>query len=119
MPHSPLGGGCMTPPMSPWPSVRISMNSLRSGLSAIARRRSGLSKGGSFRLTIRLRATFAVTTWQMACGASFLTSPSCGYPEIDIILTGDERQEPRRYVLDDRVFDAVEVGPVLFPIIRV
>ena len=33
------------------------MNALRSKLSAIARRRSGLSKGGLSRLTIRLRLT--------------------------------------------------------------
>jgi len=32
--------------MSPCPSVRMSMNAWRSKLSAIARRRSGLSKGG-------------------------------------------------------------------------
>src|SRR6516225_1255222 len=27
MPHSPSGSGCMAPPMSPWPSLMMSMNS--------------------------------------------------------------------------------------------
>jgi len=41
MPQSPSGGGCMTPPTLPCPSVMMSMKALRSKLSAIARRRSG------------------------------------------------------------------------------
>ena len=78
MPQSPLGGGCMTAPTSPSPSVRISMNALRSRESDIARRRSGLSKGGASRLTIRLRATLPVNMSQIASGARLLTSFSCG-----------------------------------------
>ena len=42
-----------------------------------------------------------------------------GDPEIDIGLAGDKRQQPGRYIFDDRVFDAVEVGTPLLPIIRV
>src|ERR1700726_1805091 len=39
--------------------------------------------------------------------------------EIDVLLPRDEREKPGRYVLDDPVLDAVEVGPSRFPVIRV
>jgi hypothetical protein len=64
----------MTPPMAPLPSVMISMNAFRSRLNAIARRRSGLSKGGVSRLISKLRLTFAETSSQIACGAALLKS---------------------------------------------
>jgi hypothetical protein len=44
MPHKPPGGGCKMPPISPCPWLRMSTKALRSMLSAIARRRSGLLK---------------------------------------------------------------------------
>ena len=43
------------------------MNALRSNVSAIARRISGLSKGGASRLMIRLALAFAGTSSQIAC----------------------------------------------------
>src|SRR5438477_12076985 len=51
MPHSPPGGGCNTPPMSPWPCPIMSMNALRSIASAMALRSSKLLNGGASRLT--------------------------------------------------------------------
>src|ERR1700719_2445057 len=45
MPHSPSGGGSMAPPMSPCPPLSTSMKDLRSRVSAIARRRSGVERG--------------------------------------------------------------------------
>jgi len=64
--------------MSPFPSLMMSMNALRSKLSAIARRRSGLLKGGTSRLTIRLRLMPPGSSSQIACGAWFATSFSSG-----------------------------------------
>ena len=78
MPHTPSGGGSMTPPTSPWPSVMMSMNAWRSRLSAIARRSSGLSKGGAVGLTIIVRLTFVAVTSQIACGAWLLKSFKVG-----------------------------------------
>jgi len=49
-----------------------------SRLSATARRKSALSKGGLSRLRVRLRLTFVDVTWQSACGACFLTSSNDG-----------------------------------------
>ena len=69
MPHTPSGGGCMTPPTLPLPSVMMSMKALRSRLSAIARRSSGSSNGGLSRLMIRLRLTLVGLSSQIACGA--------------------------------------------------
>jgi len=43
IPQMPSGGGCRTAPMSYWPSPRMSMKDLRSKLSCVARRRTGLS----------------------------------------------------------------------------
>src|SRR6516162_10878054 len=34
-------------------------------------------------------------------------------------LPGDETQYGRRQVADDRIFDAVEIRPLLFPVIRI
>jgi hypothetical protein len=50
----------------------MSMKACRSRVSAIARRRSGLSNGGAARLTIKVRGMFHGTTSQIACGAWFL-----------------------------------------------
>ena len=75
------------------------MKALRSRLSAIARRRSGLSKGGLSRLTIRLRLTLLGASSQIACGAWLLTSFSSGivtlYGEGHVELAGDKGQVSR------------------------
>src|SRR5262249_49618236 len=121
MPQSPSGGGCMTAPISPWPSLMISMNALRSSVSDIARRTSGLSKGGASRFTSRLRGTFwrdqfADRLWRLVLDVLQLWD--CD-PEKDIVFDGEERQKPRRDVFDDRVLDAVEIGPARLPIVGV
>ena len=99
------------------------MNALRSIASAIARRRSGLSKGGSSRLTIRLVLTLFGRSSQIACGAWLLMSFSSGIVTLigpgQVELAGDKAEDRRRAVGDDRVFDAVEIGPALLPVIRV
>ena len=78
MPQTPSGGGSMTPPMSPCPSVMMSTNALRSRLSASARRNSALSKGGLLRLMIIVRLTLVAVTSQIACGACSLKSFKVG-----------------------------------------
>src|SRR5215469_8308589 len=78
MPHTPSGGGNIAPPMAPLPSVRMSTKALRSRLSAIARRRSALSKGGAERLTIIVRLPLSRTSSQIACGTWLLISFSSG-----------------------------------------
>src|SRR5713226_8754984 len=78
MPQSPSGRGCMTPPMSPCPSLIMSINACRSKLSAIACRSSRLSKGGTSRLTIRLRLTAVGVSSQIACGILLTTSFNSG-----------------------------------------
>ena len=76
------------------------MKALRSRVSAIARRSSGLSNGGSSRLTITLRWTLVGTSSQIACGAWLLTSFSIGtVQEIGrghVELAGDEGQDAGR-----------------------
>jgi hypothetical protein len=52
----------------------MSTKALRSRLSAIARRRSALSKGGTARLTIIVRLPLSSTSSQIACGTWLLTS---------------------------------------------
>ena len=47
-------------------------------LSAIARRSSGLSKGGTARLTIIVRLPLSSTSSQIACGTWLFTSFSSG-----------------------------------------
>jgi hypothetical protein len=64
--------------MPPWPSSMMSRKALRSRLSAIARRISGLSKGGTSRLTIRLRLALSGASSQTACGAWALSSFKSG-----------------------------------------
>ena len=54
------------------------MNAWRSKLSAIARRRSGLSKGGLSRLTIRARLRPTGPIMQLACGIWLFTSFNSG-----------------------------------------
>src|SRR6202049_2519667 len=56
----------------------MSMKALRSIVSAIARRNSGLSKGGILRLMMILVDSVAGPTWQTACGAWSLTSFNSG-----------------------------------------
>src|SRR5438552_12999287 len=125
MPQSPSGGGCMTPPMSPFPSVTMSINALRSKLSAIACRRSGLSKGGLSRLAIRLRAAVDADRRQFAdCLRHLIVHVlqqwfGHAVPEGHVELPGYERQYRCREVTDDRILDAVEIWPALLPVIRI
>ncbi len=69
MRHNPSGGGSIAAPMSPCPPLSTSMKALRSKVSAIARRRSGLSKGGALRLTINVLLTPLGRSSQIASGA--------------------------------------------------
>ena len=84
---------------------------------------SGLSKGGLSRLTIRLRLTLVGVSSQIACGAWLWMSRISGivrlYGVVMSNLPAMNASTPRRGVLDDRVLDPVEIGPVLFPVIRV
>jgi hypothetical protein len=64
--------------MSPLPWVNVPMKAWRSRSSAIARRRSGLSKGGAERLMTTVRSTFVGISRQIACGAWMATSFSIG-----------------------------------------
>ncbi len=99
------------------------MNALRSSASTIARRRSALSKGGLSRLTIRLLVALLVRNSQIACGAWLLTSFSSGTVttkgQVMSNLPETKARSRCRAVRDDRVFDAVEIGPILFPIVRI
>src|SRR6266481_3489099 len=110
----------MTPPLSPLPSPRMSMKVWWSILSDIARRSSGLSKGGAFRLTSRLRGTFPVYMVQIAAAPGSL-HPSIAHrdAEIHVVIAGDEGKQPRGHILDDPMFDAVKMGPPGFPVIRI
>src|SRR5215472_16948133 len=119
MPQTPSGGGCMTPPMSPFPIVRVSIKAWRSKLSATARRRSGSLNGGVSRFIITLRLTLTGTSWQIASGAWCFTSLTTGtckkYGEVISTLPATNARD----VLDDLILDAVEVGPALLPVVRV
>src|SRR5215471_17041811 len=110
--------------MPPCPSLRMSMNALRSRLKANARLRSGFSKGGFARLTNRCVFTppnGAIS--QFACGSWLCTSRISGTLKLkgQVMSTLPETNASvcRRHVLDDREFDAVEIGPAGFPVIRV
>ena len=74
MPQTPLGGGCIVAPISPWPSPMMLMNAWRSSASIIARRSSGLSNGGTARLTIAVRLVFQLAISQFISGAWLLIS---------------------------------------------
>src|SRR5215468_1804827 len=113
----------MTPPTSPLPSLMMSINAWRSKLSAIARRRSELSKGGLSRLTSRLRLMPLGASSQIACGIwafrSFEQRDLEGLRKSHVKLAGSERQYRRRRIFYDRIFDAVEKRPILLPVIRI
>src|SRR5262245_19523642 len=124
MPHTPSGGGNIAPPISACPSARMSMKALRSNASAMARRRSGSPKGGGRRLMIRVGAKFVGRTSQIVCGTWLLTSLRSGtvserLREGHIELAGDKRENRRRPVRYNHVFDPAEVRPAFLPIIRV
>ena len=76
--QTPSGAGSMVPPMSPCPSVMMSIKALRSRVRDIARRRSALSNGALSRLMIKVRLTFVGATSQIACGAWLLMSFTIG-----------------------------------------
>ena len=94
------------------------MNAWRSRLSAIACRRSGLSKGGTSRLTIRLR--LMPRRRQLADRLRHLALDVLEQRDREAVreghveLAGDKRQDRRRQVVDDRILDAVEIRPALF-----
>src|SRR5271169_2481425 len=119
MPHNPSGGGSIGPPIAPFPWPMMSMNAWRSNVNDIARLRSGLSKGGAPRLTMRLRLPFTRKLSQIASGTLSLDVLKLrkGDAEIDVGLAGDETQEARRYIPDDRPFNAVDIGSARFPVI--
>src|SRR6266852_4436047 len=123
MPHKPAGAGCMTPPMSPCPWVMISMNARRSRLSAMARRRSGLSKGGLSRLMSRLRLMLPGVSSHIASGSWLCASSKSGtvrlYEKVMSNFPATNPQYRRREIADDRILDAVEIRPALLPVIRV
>src|SRR6516165_2508695 len=89
----------------------------------MARRRSALSKGGLSRLTSRCRFTVPDVHSQIACGTrlsmSFISGGVSRKWSGHIELARDEGQYRGRRVRDDRVLDAVEIGPVRLPVIRV
>jgi len=64
--------------MSPCPWSRMSMKAFRSRLSAIARRKSGLSKGGLSRLMSRCRLPPDDVISHIACGIWVCTSFNSG-----------------------------------------
>ena len=109
--------------MSPWPPLSTSMKALRSRVSAIARRRSGLSKGGALRLTINVLLT--PRRPQLANRLRLLALDVLQQRDGHLVgkghveLAGDKGQQRRRAVRDDRPFDAVEIGPARLPVIRV
>src|SRR6266545_422871 len=123
MPHKPAGAGCITPPISPCPLVIISMNAWRSRLSAIALRRPRSSKGGLSRLMSRLRLMLPGVSSQIAFGSWLFASFKSGtvrlYEESHVELSRNEPQNRRREIAYDRIFDAIEIGPALLPVIRV
>ena len=74
----PSGGASIAPPIVPAPCVSVSMNALRSMVSATARRSSGLLKGSASRLISTLRCTLVAISLQTDCGACALMSFSTG-----------------------------------------
>src|SRR5215813_4328214 len=110
----------MTPPMSPWPSLMMSIKAWRSMLSAIARRISGSLKGGLSRLISRLRLMPPGVTSQIAAGAWLVMSLISGIVvAVQSVFPSDEGQVRGRHVADNRELDAVEIGTPAFPVIRV
>ena len=64
----------MTPPISPCPSLKMSIKGLRSSARTMAQRSSGLSNGATVWLMINVRLPVATVVSQIACGAWFLIS---------------------------------------------
>ena len=100
------------------------MNALRSRLNAIARRRSGLSNGGALRLITIHRASDIVWS-ELTSRLRHLISYVPQQWDRHLIgkghveFAGNKAEDRGRAVCDDRVFDAVEVRTVRFPVIRV
>ena len=96
------------------------MNAWRSRLSAIARRNSSLSNGGAARLISRSRLLLSMTTSHTACGAWLFTSFSSGIvAKMKSSLPAAKASSRVAVFGDDRVLDAVEIGPARLPVIRV
>ena len=68
----------MTPPISPCPSLKMSIKGLRSNARMMARRSSGLSNGGAVWLMINVRLPVATVVSQIARGAWLLISLRTG-----------------------------------------
>ena len=62
MPQTPFGGGSIVAPIWPMPPLMIVENALRSIASVIARRNSGLSNGGLWRLISIVRGTLTAVS---------------------------------------------------------
>ena len=111
----------MTPPIAPCPSAMMSTKAWRSIVSEIARRNCALSNGGASRLIEHVARDVrdehvADRLRHLALDVLQLRHRDA---EIDVFVAGEERQQPRRDVGDDAVFDAVEIGLARFPVIRV
>ena len=78
MPQTPSGPGCIAPPRLPSPWPRMLMNAWRSSASAMARRMSGLLKGGAVKLISSPTDSLVGAISQTACGACFWRSASKG-----------------------------------------
>ena len=122
MPQMPSGGASIAPPISPLPCVRVSMKARRSRVSATARRNSGLLNGG---VAVDHHVAVDVGRHQLADRLRPLVLHVVQHRHLKEIrrghveLAGREGQLPGRLVLDDRPFDAVEIGPVLFPVVGI
>src|SRR6267142_48343 len=123
MPHTPSGGGSIVPLTSPCPSPRMSIKDLRSRASATARRKSALSKGGAMAVEEQLGAD--ISRSQLAARLRRLTFDVLQewhrhlVGEGHVELAGDEREDRRRPVRDDSIFDTVEIRSPRFPVVGI
>ena len=121
--QSPSGAGCIVPPASAWPSNMIWMKALRSSDSASARRTSRLSKGGGARIDDDVggdveRRDHADGVRRLLLDVLDQRDRDLGR-EGDVELAGDKGKDRGRAIGDDRVFDAVEIGQALLPVVGV
>src|SRR5437764_1966537 len=119
MPQTTSGGGRMEPPIAPCSSARIWIKAGRSRLSAMARRSSMLSKGGTALLMSRSRLLLSMTRSHFACGACSFTSLSGGgVAQIRSSLPA-AKASSRVPVFGMIVYSMASRGPSGFPVIRV
>jgi len=99
----------------------MSINDLRSRASASARRKSGLSKGVAVDDQVGthvVRPDLADRPRRLARNI-FQQWDRHLVGEGQVELARNETEERSRAVRHDRVFDAVEIGATLFPIVRI